>query len=390
MVIVLVKLLTKKSLEWSNIEIGLLIFFILFGAISFGILSLQVSKLINQKVKGFKADIISISINGLLLLVGIAFILGTLVFFNQEKGLAQEVDEVKGVETKKVEASTYNLISSGLKFGATGRKVSLIQSAFSSDSSIYPLGNISGYYGEETKEAVMKFQKKYYLEQTGEIDEKTAKKFNEIYGTQSEDYYLNKFPTPTKIIVNNNYFDPDPVISCNVHVSCGGGTRQLRKSICDQSVCCQVGNTWLFYESKSKCTEDQNFTNEQGASNNYSNNYTNQTNYETVKIPCSYSSGQFQYNFGELTYNECKVKTDEYWAKERQKISDSSLTNYPTSIPPTQAGKSQADIDKCKNEVRAKYEDLIRGCYIITQDSAANVCARGYQDQSGTAMQQCY
>ena len=52
--------------------------------------------------------------------------------------------------------------------------------------------------------------------------------------------------------------DPDPPVLCNVSPNCGGGTTPLKKSECDNSVCCQIGNTWVFYKDKSKCTTDQN------------------------------------------------------------------------------------------------------------------------------------
>lgn len=72
-------------------------------------------------------------------------------------------------------------------------------------------------------------------------------------------------PTPTKApttirIEKSNIVptvDPDPIINCLIHASCGGGSRQLRKSACDQTICCQIGESWIFYESSSKCDQDQ-------------------------------------------------------------------------------------------------------------------------------------
>jgi len=89
-------------------------------------------------------------------------------------------------------------------------------------------------------------------------------------------------PTPTTKIKNNVSYptstpDPDPIVACNVHADCGGGSRQLRKSICEQSVCCQIGGSWIFYESDSKCIQDQQSNNNQGQ-----NTTTNNT---TSKIP---------------------------------------------------------------------------------------------------------
>lgn len=64
-------------------------------------------------------------------------------------------------------------------------------------------------------------------------------------------------PTPKPKIIVKATIDPDPVILCNVSKECGGGTKQLKKSTCNQSTCCQIGKSWIFYESVSKCKQDQ-------------------------------------------------------------------------------------------------------------------------------------
>lgn len=51
--------------------------------------------------------------------------------------------------------------------------------------------------------------------------------------------------------------DPDPIVTCLIHKDCGGGSTQLRSSVCSNSTCCQIGDKWIFYQSKSKCTQDQ-------------------------------------------------------------------------------------------------------------------------------------
>lgn len=49
----------------------------------------------------------------------------------------------------------------------------------------------------------------------------------------------------------------DSMINCNVSQNCGGGTKYIRKSECDNSTCCQIGSGWYFYLDKNKCTQDQ-------------------------------------------------------------------------------------------------------------------------------------
>jgi hypothetical protein len=68
-----------------------------------------------------------------------------------------------------------------------------------------------------------------------------------------------KTPVPTKYIPRlQPTIDTDPQVNCLIDSRCGGGTRNLKKSACSNSTCCQIGNTWLFYENKNQCITDQN------------------------------------------------------------------------------------------------------------------------------------
>jgi len=58
-----------------------------------------------------------------------------------------------------------------------------------------------------------------------------------------------------KIVVPT--IDPDPIINCNIHANCGGGSKQMKRSECSQTTCCQIGDKWYFYLSKTKCQQDQ-------------------------------------------------------------------------------------------------------------------------------------
>lgn len=62
---------------------------------------------------------------------------------------------------------------SNLKSGSTGDYVSDLQQILKSDSTIYPGGLVTGYFGKLTEEAVKKLQKKYGLPETGVVDDKT-------------------------------------------------------------------------------------------------------------------------------------------------------------------------------------------------------------------------
>lgn len=68
-----------------------------------------------------------------------------------------------------------------LAYDSEGPSVSLLQRMLSQDPIIYPEKKITGYYGDNTKNAVINFQKDYSLPVTGEVDEITLKKLNEIF-----------------------------------------------------------------------------------------------------------------------------------------------------------------------------------------------------------------
>jgi len=257
----------------SNLELLLIFSILAIGSISFFSFVINLEEVFHSKYSKVKATILSIFSLLFLLVFGIVLAVTPLVIFNKSS-IPQIVNTT--------EASKNTLISSGLKTGSNGIQVQILQSALSNDKSLYPSGQVTGFYGELTKQAVINFQKKYDISTSGEIDKQTADKFNEVYGDKTSDYYLgsyvnNNTSTFTNVINNQNNAGIDPLVNCTVSTNCGGGTRQLKQSICNQSTCCQVGSTWLFYESKDKCIQDQQ-------------NYNNQNKNTNVYIPTSQPS----------------------------------------------------------------------------------------------------
>ncbi|MBI2051215.1 trypsin-like peptidase domain-containing protein [Candidatus Roizmanbacteria bacterium] len=51
--------------------------------------------------------------------------------------------------------------------------------------------------------------------------------------------------------------DLDPIVNCNIHVNCAGGTIKMRQSECTNSVCCQIRDKWHLYSNRLKCAIDQ-------------------------------------------------------------------------------------------------------------------------------------
>lgn len=62
-------------------------------------------------------------------------------------------------------------------------------------------------------------------------------------------------PIPQWIFIPTPTPDPDPIITCKFkYIS----PMQLRKSVCSASTECEIDGKWYFYESVTKCKEDQN------------------------------------------------------------------------------------------------------------------------------------
>lgn len=103
-------------------------------------------------------------------------------------------------------------------------------------------------------------------------------------------YYSDEENIPTPTLTTKKIIKPtsvpvntDPIINCNVSVNCGGGIKKIKKSECDNAVCCQIGSSWIFYTSSQKCNEDQE--------KNNSNNYVHPTNIptSTYKVQPTYA-----------------------------------------------------------------------------------------------------
>ena len=76
-----------------------------------------------------------------------------------------------------------------LAFGMTNNDVKNLQTALKTDSSIYPDGKITGYFGPLTLKAVEKFHEKYGIASSGKagygnVGPKTRAKLNELFGTK--------------------------------------------------------------------------------------------------------------------------------------------------------------------------------------------------------------
>jgi ABC-type transport system substrate-binding protein len=94
-----------------------------------------------------------------------------------------------GARTKVIEKSSGFKFSQTLQMGSSNAEVKKLQECLANDSEIYPSGTISGKFGQDTKDAVIKFQEKYKADiltpnnlttGTGKVAGATIKKLNEV------------------------------------------------------------------------------------------------------------------------------------------------------------------------------------------------------------------
>ncbi len=94
-----------------------------------------------------------------------------------------------GIREKIIKREPAFQFKSELKLGSQGKEVEELQKCLAKDSEIYPEGEITGYFGQKTKNAVIKFQEKYrkeildpwrFKEGTGIVGKTTKIKLNEI------------------------------------------------------------------------------------------------------------------------------------------------------------------------------------------------------------------
>ncbi|MBI2097993.1 MAG: peptidoglycan-binding protein [Candidatus Vogelbacteria bacterium] len=87
------------------------------------------------------------------------------------------------LETLKLQSASVKSeirLTKNLMRGMTDEEVKKLQELLATDPEIYPEGYQTGYFGALTHRAMMKFQKKAGLAETGEVDDRTMWKINEL------------------------------------------------------------------------------------------------------------------------------------------------------------------------------------------------------------------
>lgn len=118
----------------------------------------------------------------------------------EKAGFFEENEE--GLRVKIIKKKAPFQFKSDLKLEDKGSEVRELQKCLAKDSEVYPEGQVTGYFGPKTKEAIIKFQEKYAKEilepwgfekGTGLIGKTTRAKLNEICFEPPEEILPLKF-----------------------------------------------------------------------------------------------------------------------------------------------------------------------------------------------------
>ena len=122
----------------------------------------------------------------------------------EEAGFKDE--DGNGLREKIITKEPAFKFTSRLTKGSEGKEVTELQKCLAKFPEIYPEGEISGYFGEKTKQAVIKFQEKYYedillpynyTKGTGTVGKSTRAKLNEICFEEPDEILALKFSLVT-------------------------------------------------------------------------------------------------------------------------------------------------------------------------------------------------
>jgi len=120
-----------------------------------------------------------------------------------EAGFIEKENNKRVKIIKKIPAFQFK---NNLKLGSKGEEVRELQKCLAKDSQVYPEGEITGYFGEKTKMAVIRFQEKYQEEilkpfnlksGTGIVLKATRDKLNKLCIKPSEEILTLKFTLVT-------------------------------------------------------------------------------------------------------------------------------------------------------------------------------------------------
>lgn len=100
----------------------------------------------------------------------------------QIQALQSQIDALKASQTtlQTQTATEFNTFLSDLSLGSRGDAVLALQALLAANSSIYPEGLITGFFGKATEKALKKLQKENGIEQAGRVGPKTRALLNRL------------------------------------------------------------------------------------------------------------------------------------------------------------------------------------------------------------------
>lgn len=174
-------------------------------------------------------------------------------------------------------------------------------------------------------------------------------------------------PSPTNTPMPTPTLDSNPIITCNIHESCGGGSKLLRHNVCSNSTCCGFSDgRWIFYESKAKCKQDQDAQNNQQPQQQ-NQNQSPQGSRNKVQVVVDDMGGitkgtfycyEDRANVIANLQNDIRIKqtvADVCNSNENSKV-QSCANNCPTSSDIT-VSEISACIDNCSSSIRGNCAD---------------------------------
>jgi D-alanyl-D-alanine carboxypeptidase len=125
---------------------------------------------------------------------------------NFKKFVSNQMAAVIGIDINQVvQWSSQRGLSKDLMIGDSGKDVYLLQYAMDKISPNFSSGDITGYFGQKTLQAVYNFQKSNSLNATGKLDSNTRILLNRLYFKElCPDGQDNIFPDETLIHVNKD------------------------------------------------------------------------------------------------------------------------------------------------------------------------------------------
>ena len=120
---------------------------------------------------------------GLLIIIFISLVLKFLPLYNLPYfDSTNQLSQIISIEADLLKTWQRSRgLKNTLAYNSEGRSVVLLQRMLQQDDSIYPEKKVTGYYGDSTQTAVIRFQKEYNLSQTGVVDVATRDKLNKIF-----------------------------------------------------------------------------------------------------------------------------------------------------------------------------------------------------------------